>query len=160
MKLLVTSDTHGNTPLLFHACEMALPCDAVVHLGDGNREAEMLAHAFDITVITVAGNCDIHSSAPRERIWECGGQRLFLTHGDLYGVKNGFQMLERRGIEVEASAVLFGHSHLATTATLSGIRFINPGTLTRHARRRTVAIMDVTSSGITTILTDITYLNP
>lgn len=156
MKVLVISDTHGNIPLLFHACEMALPCDVIIHLGDCNDDVNLVIHAFGINVITVAGNCDIGSGAPRERIWECEGQRLLLTHGDLYGVKNDIHRLERRGIEVGAHAVLFGHSHLATTTTLSGIQFINPGTLIKTARRRTFSLMNVTPSGITSSLTNIT----
>ncbi|NVN90340.1 MAG: YfcE family phosphodiesterase [Desulfuromonadales bacterium] len=151
----MTSDTHGNYPLLFHACELAAPFDAVIHLGDGGDDADLIARVLGINVISVAGNCDLGSPAPRERIWECEGQRLLLTHGDRFGVKFGLSQLEQRGIEVGAHAVLFGHSHLATITTLSGILYVNPGTLIKTATQRTIALLEVKQTGITAHLTHI-----
>jgi uncharacterized protein len=155
MKILVTSDTHGNYPLLFRACEMVSPFDAVIHLGDGEDDANLIAHVLGIEVISVAGNCDLGSNAPREKIWECKGQRLLLTHGDRYGVKNGIHKLEQRGVEVGAHAVLYGHSHLAAITTLSRILLVNPGTLIKTASQQTVAILEVKTTGVTALLTDI-----
>ena len=155
MKVLVTSDTHGNYPLLFRACEISNPFDAVIHLGDGDDDAGLVARILGITVISLAGNCDLGSRAPREQIWECEGQRLLLTHGDHYGVKNGLSRLEQRGIELAVQAVLFGHSHLATITTLSGILFVNPGTLIQTAGQKTVALLEINRTGITAILNEI-----
>jgi len=155
MKVLVTSDTHGNYPLLFRACEMSRPFDAVIHLGDGDDDAGLIARILGIQVISVAGNCDLGSRSPREQIWECEGQRLLLTHGDHYGVKYGLSRLEQRGIELAAQAVLYGHSHLADITTLSGILFVNPGTLIQTARQKTVAFLEINQTGITATLSDI-----
>ena len=152
MRILVISDTHGNSPLLLRAGERAEPIDAAIHLGDGNEDADLLSHILDIEVIRVAGNCDQSSAAPRELLWECGGKRLLLVHGDQYGVRNGISRLEQRGIDLVADAVLFGHTHLATIITLSGILFINPGTLMKSSARTTFAIVEIDSSGIKTEL--------
>jgi putative phosphoesterase len=155
MKILVTSDTHENYPLLFQACESVAPFDVLIHLGDGSDDANLVAHALGIEVISVAGNCDTGSHTPRERIWECGNQRFLLTHGDRYGVKKGIQKLERRGIEAGAHAVLYGHSHLAAITSLGGVLFVNPGTLMKTAQRKTVAILEIKPAGFTALLTDI-----
>jgi uncharacterized protein len=155
MKFLVISDTHGNYPLAVKASDLAAPFDAVIHLGDGDDDAEILSRIMEVRVIRVAGNCDHGSSAPRELLWECEGKRLLLTHGDKYGIKKGMSRLEQRGIESEADVVLFGHTHDPTVTGLSGILFINPGTLMKSECRTTYATLEVTPDGITARVYDI-----
>jgi len=134
---------------------MAEPFDAVCHLGDGGEDAELLADTLDARVIHVAGNCDIGSTSPRELLWECEGKRLFLVHGDAYGVKSGLGRLEKRVVEVGADAVLFGHTHHPTITNLSGILAVNPGTLMSISRHASFAILEITPDGITAKLHDI-----
>ncbi|MEI6306489.1 MAG: metallophosphoesterase family protein, partial [Deltaproteobacteria bacterium] len=63
--------------------------------------------------------------------------------------------LEQRGIEVGADIVLFGHTHHATIIKLSGILFVNPGTLMRSADKSSFAILEITSEGISAQLNEI-----
>ena len=155
MKILAMSDTHGNFPLALRAVELSEPLDAVIHLGDGGDDADQLAQLLDIDVIRVAGNCDPYSSTPRELVWECGGKRLLLVHGDRYGVKSGISRVVQRGREVRADAVLFGHTHYATITNHSGMLLVNPGTLMRSNTPSSVAIMEITPTGITAQLRDV-----
>ena len=157
MKVIVISDTHGNVPLALRACEQTKPFDAVIHLGDGDdgNDPDLIEQYLDIDVIRVAGNCDPNSAAPRELLWECNGKRLLLVHGDSYGVKNGMGRLEQRGLDAEADAVLFGHTHCATITTLSGMLFVNPGTLMKSDTPTTFAILEISSTGIKARLQDI-----
>lgn len=148
MRLLVISDTHGNYPLALKAASQAEPFDAVIHLGDGEEDAALLSGLIDANVIHVAGNCDPDSTAPRELLREWEGKRLFFLHGDRYGVKRGLENLERRAIELEADAVFYGHTHIAASIRLSGIQFINPGTLKKDAGPNSFAIVQVSQSGI------------
>jgi len=148
MKILVISDTHGNYPLAMRACDLAAPIDAVIHLGDGVSDAEILARIMAIPVIRVTGNCDRRSDAPRELIWEWHGKRLLLTHGDRYGVKNGLARLEQVGIESAADAVLFGHTHQATVTTLSGMLFVNPGALMNSGGGATFSTLEIVAGTI------------
>jgi putative phosphoesterase len=127
----------------------------LIHLGDGGDDAELLAHALDVTVIHVAGNCDTGSASPRELVWECEGKRLLLVHGDAYRVKSGLTRLERRAIEAEADAVLFGHTHCAMISTLAGKLFVNPGTLIHPSQITTCAILEITRTSLTAELYDI-----
>jgi putative phosphoesterase len=155
MKLLVTSDSHGNYPLLFRASDAAAPLDAVIHLGDGSDDADLLGQTVGLEIICVAGNCDRNISAPRELLWECSGHRFLLTHGDVYGVKNGLFQLEHRALQLGTNVVLYGHSHLAAITTRSGILFVNPGTLMKRGNRTTYATLEINSDGITPFLHDI-----
>lgn len=155
MKILVTSDSHGNYPLLFRASDAAAPLDAVIHLGDGGDDAELLNQATGIQVIAVAGNCDYHPSVPRELLWECAGMRFLLTHGDRYGVKRDLNLLEKRALQLGANVVLYGHSHQAVISTRSEILFVNPGTLTKGTSRTSYATLEIGPDGLTPLLHDI-----
>lgn len=155
MKVIVISDTHGSVHRVFSAIAHAEPVDAVIHLGDGSADAELLRESGDVPVISIAGNCDIGSNAPRERLWECEGQRILLTHGDAYQVKTGLAKLRQRAEEVGADAVLFGHTHQIMCDRHSGILFINPGTLSNAALHRSYAVLNITPDGITSCHYDI-----
>lgn len=148
MKILVMSDTHGCVNRAFAAHTRSEPVDMVIHLGDGADDAEQLRAALDVPVINVAGNCDPGSNAPRERLWECEGKQLLLTHGDAYQVKSGPAKLLRRAEELKVDAVLFGHTHLGMLEDHSGILLLNPGTLSNHNLYRSYAVMTVTSESI------------
>jgi len=155
MRILVISDTHGNFPLAFKACDKAEPFDVLIHLGDGGDDVGLLENVLGSSVIHVAGNCDIGSVSPRELLWECEGKKLLLVHGDAYAVKNGLVRLEKRAGELGADAVLFGHTHRATVTTLSGILAVNPGTLMRASQHTTFATLEITPQGISAELFDI-----
>jgi putative phosphoesterase len=155
MKILVISDTHENYPLAMRAIDLASPVDAVIHLGDCSCDADQLKLVLDIPLIRVAGNCDFDSEIPREIVWECEGKRILLLHGDRYGVKSGLARLEKHAADVGVDAVLFGHTHLAAVTSLSGILFVNPGSLTKSCVNKSFAIVEVSPSGITARLQDI-----
>ena len=150
MKVLVISDTHGcaNRALIAHS--LSEPVDAIIHLGDGAADAELLRAALDVPVINVAGNCDSGSNAPRERLWECEGKRILLTHGDAYQVKSGLARLRQRAGAVGADAVLFGHTHQRILENHAGLLLVNPGTLSNADRHRSFAVLIVTPEGIST----------
>lgn len=148
MKIIVMSDTHGNYPLALRACEMAGPVDAIIHLGDGAEDVQLLKQVLPEPVISIAGNCDTGSNAPRELLWESGNKHVLLVHGDRYGVKNSLARLEQRGLQLKADAVLFGHSHHALIENLSGMLFINPGTLMKSDTPTSFAILEIASDAI------------
>lgn len=149
MKILVLSDTHGNSTSAFRAHSCCEPVDIIIHLGDGEVDADQLRDALDVPVISVAGNCDMGSRAPRERVWECEGKRVMLTHGDAYRVKSGLGMLQQRAEEIGADAVLFGHTHQAVHEKHSGILLVNPGTLSNSCQHRSYAVLIITPEEIT-----------
>lgn len=149
MKVLVISDTHGNADRAFRAHTLSEPVDAIIHLGDGAADADLLREALDVPVINVAGNCDPGSNAPREQVWECEGKRILLTHGDLYQVKRELARLRQRAEEIGADAVLFGHTHQLMLENHAGLLLVNPGTLSNASYHRSYAVLIITPDGIT-----------
>jgi uncharacterized protein len=149
MKVLVISDTHGNANRAFYAHSLAEPVDAIIHLGDGAADADVLRETLDVPVIIVAGNCDPGSNAPRERVWVCEGKRILLTHGDAYQVKSGLARLRQRAEEIGADAVFFGHTHQQLLEDQSGLLLVNPGTLATASQHRSFAVLIITPEGIT-----------
>ncbi|NTW99257.1 MAG: metallophosphoesterase [Geobacteraceae bacterium] len=150
MKVLVISDTHGSANRAFKIHSRAEPVDAIIHLGDGAGDADLLREALDVPVINVAGNCDPGSNAPRERVWVCEGKRFLLTHGDAYQVKSGLVRLLQRAEGIGADAVLFGHTHQRLLEYHAGLLLVNPGTLSNASHHRSFAVLDITPEGITT----------
>ncbi|HIJ95229.1 MAG TPA: metallophosphoesterase [Desulfuromonadales bacterium] len=155
MKVLVISDTHGNFPSALTACDLAEPFDALIHLGDGCGDADLLRSALDIPVIAVSGNCDVGINAPRELLWECEGKKFLLVHGDIYRVKSGLALLEQRARELGADAVLYGHTHVAMQEERSGLLILNPGTLIKSGRFQSYAILTVDTDSISARILEI-----
>jgi len=149
MRVLVISDTHGDVNRAFSAHSLADPVDAIIHLGDGCADASLLCQALGIPVINVAGNCDTGANAPRERVWECEGKRILLTHGDAYQVKSGLAWLRQRAVEIGVDAVLFGHTHKALLEKQPGLLLVNPGTLASYGLHHSYAVLNITPEGIT-----------
>jgi putative phosphoesterase len=148
MRALVISDTHGDVNRALSAYALSEPVDVIIHLGDGCAEADLLYEVLDVPVITVAGNCDLGANAPRERVWECEGKRILLTHGDAYTVKSGLVRLRQRAEEIGVDAVLFGHTHHAVFEKQSGLLLVNPGTLANYGQHRSYAVVSLAAEGI------------
>lgn len=148
MKVLVISDTHGNVNRAFTAHTLCEPVDAIIHLGDGCADANLLQEVLGIPVVNVAGNCDSGSTAPRELVWECVGKRFLLTHGDAYQVKSGLVKLRQKAINIGVDAVLFGHTHIAVLEDHAGLLLVNPGSLANQNRLRSYAVLIITPEKI------------
>lgn len=144
MRILLVSDTHGNQAALLRAHEKAGRCDAIIHLGDGERDTEILALIDeDCPIFRVAGNCDLGSTAPREIICDWEGVRFLLCHGDRYAVKSSLSHLVERAHNTGVNAVLYGHTHLAQAVKQDGIWLVNPGTLCAPAPFHSYAILEI-----------------
>lgn len=149
MKLLVISDTHGCANRAFTAHSHCEPVDAIVHLGDGCGDAELLGEVLDAPVMVVAGNCDVGATVPRERLWECDGKRILLTHGDLYQVKAGLEKLRQRAVAVGADIAMYGHTHVARHEFQTGVHLVNPGTLANYGTQCSYAVVTIIGAVIT-----------
>lgn len=126
MRIVVMSDTHGETASIQQVRHYVGPVDAVFHCGDSelDNQHEVLENAF-----VVRGNCDWDSSFPEEVITEIKGVKIFMAHGHLYQVKSTLLPISYRSQEVGAELVLFGHSHLLGAEQIDGTVFVNPGSL-------------------------------
>jgi len=131
MKILIFSDSHGQTELMSHIIKLyETQVNCVLFLGDYIRDIFKLQRSFaDIDFFSVPGNCDFHSSRPQEILLEIGGAKIFLTHGHKHGVKSGYDRIASAAANHGANACFFGHSHVPVQFEKNGIIFLNPGSI-------------------------------
>lgn len=142
LRIGVLGDTHGETNLARKVLEQLMPLDFILHTGDHYSDALRLARELRLGVVGVAGNCDLFSGGPWERVLDLYGRRIYLTHGHHYGVKSGYLNLYYRGKELGASIVVCGHTHRSFMEESGGILLLNPGSLTYpRDRLRTLALL-------------------
>ena len=89
IKLLVMSDSHGDTTLAEKILKKHPDVDIVIHLGDYFRDAHRLRELYpQLRFEYVYGNSDFMiGDVPMEKLLELEGQRVLLTHGHRYSVK-------------------------------------------------------------------------
>jgi putative phosphoesterase len=127
MKILVLSDSHGVMKYMRQAVLCEQP-DQIIHLGDCLQDAEHLSEEFwEIPVLRLTGNCDYAFPQCGTLIRTIDSITFFLTHGDRYSVKYGYQRAEYAAREAGAQVLLFGHTHVAYCEYIDGLWMMNPG---------------------------------
>ncbi|SFC44491.1 YfcE family phosphodiesterase [Clostridium uliginosum] len=129
MLIAVLSDTHRMGKYINMVREHIKKADILIHLGDNVEDAEELSSNFHGEVYIVSGNCDYSTKYPKERVIEIEDKRIFLTHGDLYGVKYNLNNIYYRTRELDADIALFGHTHKSIIEKVHNITLMNPGSL-------------------------------
>ena len=153
MKVLVFSDSHGSPAYMQEMITRNRRTDAVIFLGDGQRDIELMRSLFpEIAFYTVRGNCDFGSEAPIRDIINLDGARIFFTHGHYYNVKSTLYNVVCAAREEKADILLFGHTHQAMCDYEDGLHIMNPGSAAHYLP--SCGIIDILPSGI---LTNIVY---
>ena len=137
MKILLFSDSHGNEDNMVRAVERERPStlDAIVHLGDGWRDAEALHRLYPrIPLEQVPGNCDLGRFEERERVVFFGDCRVLLCHGHTLGVKSSLLRASYEARERGAQALLYGHTHIPHIDYHDGLWLVNPGSIGDRCR--------------------------
>ena len=129
MKIAVVSDTHRLSNHIKLAKKLIKNADVLIHLGDVTDDLDELTDGFNGEVYAVRGNCDFSRKYPKEQLLVLGGKKIFITHGDTYGVKYGLTEIFFKAKEINADIVLFGHTHQRFIAEEEGILFMNPGSV-------------------------------
>lgn len=152
MRLLVLSDSHGRKNLLLKAVELHPEADAVIFLGDGERDVEFLKQLHpEIKLYSVCGNCDYNSSLPTFLLEKFGGKIVYAAHGHCESVKYSLAGLKQKAHNCSASIALYGHTHVPDTTYEDGIWYINPGSVSVGR----YAMVDILDNGIMPILCDL-----
>jgi len=116
MKLVVFSDSHGGAIYIKKALDMHRNADAAIFLGDGISDFFAWRERYpEIAFIAVRGNCDagfgdMYGARATEEL-TLDGKRIFICHGNTYGVKGGYGNLVHAARLRGADIVLFGHTH-------------------------------------------------
>lgn len=149
MRILVTSDSHGDY-YTFKKAVLAQPkADAVIFLGDGENDADKIKLDFpDKMVIAVRGNCDFCSSKNGYELITACGKTILATHGHLYNVKFGYEEAYAAAREFGADILLFGHTHKAFSTYKDGLYIMNPGSICTPDP--SYGWIDITEKGILT----------
>ena len=138
MKCLVFSDSHGNSLNIRRALSIHPDAEVIFFLGDGLSDLEYFIQDRSRMWIAVMGNCDRSPVLGDTIVKKTDsitllGHRIFLTHGDLYGVKYGLDVISRLAVDHNADIVLFGHTHQPEEKYIStekgGYYLFNPGSI-------------------------------
>jgi putative phosphoesterase len=129
MRVGVVGDIHGNYSGLTKALQEMGRVDELLFTGDGYREIARLEAESGVKVVGVVGNCDFYSEFAKEYFFAYEASRIFLTHGHIYGVKQGLTRIALAGRSRGADLVIFGHTHLPLDDLCQNVRLFNPGSL-------------------------------
>jgi len=146
MKILIVSDSHGNTELLKNIVGMNRTCDLIIHLGDNAYDCDEIKREFPtMALLSVIGNCDLGFSLNNvntEGSFTAEGRRIFYTHGHRYG---GVDALVYQAKMKKADIALFGHTHVNFHDTIGGVLVINPGSISlpRDGTGGTYCVMEI-----------------
>lgn len=157
MRIVVISDIHGAFRNLEFALDAQRKAQAVIFLGDGERDMDQVMPLFpQFQYYSVRGNCDFGSVTPVEGEAVLASRRIFYTHGHLYQVKYGYSRILEEGRRRKADIVLFGHTHEACAWYEDGVYLMNPGSL-GHPQEGgpSYGVIDITSAGIVTNLIEL-----
>lgn len=118
MRIAVISDTHDRMPRALPA--RLRDADEIWHLGDVCAP-EVLGEIEQLgpPLVVVRGNCDANDAWPLALELEREGVKFFLTHIPPSSAPAGM------------AALLHGHTHVARDEVIDGVRWLNPGAISR-----------------------------
>lgn len=147
MKILVFSDSHGNTAKMADVVRREEP-DQILHLGDVSRDARALGEQFPLLPLAyVCGNCDGHTDVPAQRILTFEGRQVLMCHGHTYGVKSGIGGAIAAARTAGVDVLLFGHTHEAYCDLLDDLWVMNPGSI-GSLSSSSYGVMRITNDGM------------
>jgi len=121
MRIAVLADTHDRLPP--HVCAALAGSDEIWHLGDVCAPQILdVLKAAGPSVRVVRGNCDDCPDWPLTLDLEREGLHIRLEHIPPRQPPAGFDLL------------LHGHTHVPRDEVIGGVRFLNPGCITRPNR--------------------------
>ena len=136
LRILVLADTHNHLPPRLE--QLAADVHEIWHLGDvcSPTLLETIAQLSRPLTI-VRGNCDSETAWPLTADLERNGRRFRLIHIPPSSAPEGVDVL------------LHGHTHVPRDEMRGGVRFLNPGCVTRPNRGApaSVAYLTISATG-------------
>jgi len=121
MRIAVFSDTHDRYPPGLP--ERMKGADEIWHLGDVCAPETLLEfQELGAPLLVVQGNCDSEASWPLSLQVERERVKFFLIH---------IPPPTPRDVPAGTVALLHGHTHVPRDETIGGVRWLNPGCITR-----------------------------
>lgn len=150
MKILIISDTHRRDDNLLRLLGCMKPIDMLIHCGDSEESEAFYLEKAGCPVEIVAGNNDFFSGLPREKEFNIGSYRVWLTHGHNYYVSMGPELIKREAMARGVDIVMYGHTHRPVVEIGKGITAINPGSLSyprQEGRKPSYVLMELDDKG-------------
>ena len=136
LRVLVLADTHNHLPP--NPGQLAKGADEIWHLGDvcAPHILESLRQVGP-PVTVVRGNCDSEEEWPLVVDLQRCGRRFQLVH------------IPPTKLPANVDVLLHGHTHVPRNEMRGGVRFLNPGCVTRPNRGApaSVAYLEIRSDG-------------
>ena len=132
VRILVFSDSHGETCRMIKAVRDMPGVSGIIHLGDYSRDIRQLEDTFfDIPIYGVQGNNDRSDLYPNEKMLTIAEKKIFITHGHYY--LYGFDASRLKAVPATENAdiILYGHTHIADIQKYGGKILANPGSISR-----------------------------
>lgn len=152
MRILVFSDSHGNTSRMFSVVRANIDkTDLIVHLGDVVGDAAALSGAFpNIAFLNVAGNNDRYTKTVLKHTFTVEGVKIFLTHGHMYDVHLSLLGVYYAAKQQGVSIALFGHTHVPCNQMKDGVLLFNPGSISspRGNNRPSYGVVEIENGEI------------
>ena len=141
MKFIVTSDSHGDFMALRDIILRHNDADVVIFCGDGNKDIDDIYYTFPQKMfISVRGNCDWYCDRNDTQEITLCGKKIFVTHGHIFGVKQGYQRITQHGHSINADIVVFGHTHQQFLSVDDNMLLLNPGSAGHNRQYATIEI--------------------
>ena len=136
LRIFVLADTHNHLPRNIDT--LAKDADEIWHLGDVCHSGILDAvENVGPPVTIVRGNCDSNSEWPLAVDLERNGVRFRLVH------------IPPDRAPANVDVVLHGHTHVPRDEVCGGVRFLNPGCVTRPNRGAPASVgnLDIAPDG-------------
>lgn len=144
MRIIVCSDSHGNSSALDEIYRRYPNCDLYLHAGD-SEDDEWSIKPFE----SVLGNCDYRGDFPIRRIIDTPFGTLLIQHHP--------EMPKDIIKEYKVKIFIHGHTHRRKDIEENGIRIINPGSISfsRDGNELSFVIIDINSKSVTTLFSSL-----
>lgn len=126
MKILITSDIHGNESNLNKIISKNQDSDFHLDAGDSNLSTSLLDN---LNILSVKGNTDFFHKLPKERILEIDNKKILLIHGHTLRIKWNFNNLHYYAQQLNVDICIYGHTHRQLLEEVNGITYLNPGSV-------------------------------
>ena len=161
MKVLIVSDTHRQNDNFLQVMEQEEPVDLLIHCGDIEGSEYLISKRAGCPVHMVTGNNDFFSDLPREKEFRIGRYKVWLVHGNVYGVSVGTRLLKQEAMDRGVDIVMYGHTHKPSVDRDGSVIAVNPGSLTyprQEGRRPSYIVMTLTDGDNPDVDFEILYL--
>lgn len=121
MKVVITSDSHGQTDFIKKLAFIHQDANLFLDCGDSCKSENELK-----PFLTVKGNCDFYNH-PRYRIINLGENKIYLFHGDRYFLTD--DLLARLSKDNNCNIIIHGHTHIRKFVVYDNVYILCPGSI-------------------------------